>query len=152
LTLCKVIFTFSPSRFTGVLMSAKSAVSTTPPLSRPGPWVAAWLLTWFAARAVLESTVPTWIRVIAALAPVPVAGAALLAIVRGARELDELEKRIQLEALAFAFVLSVLLLMTLGLLELAIPLNRDDWSYRHVWAILPTFYFGGLFIARRRYS
>lgn len=133
-------------------MSAKTAVSNTPLLYRPAPWIAAWFLTWIAARVILESTVPTWMRVIAALAPIPLAGAALLAIVRGARELDELEKRIQLEALAFAFVLAVLLLMTLGLLELAIPLNRDDWSYRHVWAILPTMYFGGLVIARRRYS
>ena len=133
-------------------MSAKPVVSATPPLYRPGPWVAIWFLSWFAARIVLESSVPTWIRVVAALAPTPLAGAALLAIIRSARELDELEKRIQLEALAFAFVLSVLLLMTLGLLELAIQLNRDDWSYRHVWAMLPALYFAGLAIARRRYS
>jgi hypothetical protein len=133
-------------------MIAKTAVSNTPLLSRPAPWVAAWFLAWIGARVVLESTVPTWLRVVAALAPVPLAGAALLTIVRGARELDELEKRIQLEALAFAFVMAVLLLMTLGLLELAIPLNRDDWSYRHVWALLPMLYFGGLVLARRRYS
>ena len=132
-------------------MSAKSVVSTTPPLYRPGPWIAAWFLSWIAARAILESTVPTWMRVVAALAPIPLAAAALLAIVRGARELDELEKRIQLEALAFAFVLAVLLLMTLGLLELAIPLNRDDWSYRHIWPILYVFYLLGLAWARRRY-
>ncbi len=133
-------------------MSAKTAFSAAPLLYRPGPWVAAWLLTWFVARVVLESNVPTWLRVVAALAPTPIAGAALLAIIRGARELDELEQRIQLEALAFAFVLSMLLLMTLGLLELAIALNRDDWSYRHVWAMLPLLYFGGLVLARRRYS
>lgn len=77
---------------------------------------------------------------------------ALLTIIRGARELDELEKRIQLEALAFAFVLALLLIMTLGLMELAITLNRDDWSYRHVWAMLPMLYFGGVVIARKRYS
>ena len=133
-------------------MSAKTTVPATPVLYRPAPWIAAWFVAWFVARAVLESTVPSWMRVVAALAPTPLAGAALLAIIRGARELDELEKRIQLEALAFAFVLSMLLLMTLGLLELAIALNRDDWSYRHVWAMLPVFYFGGLVIARRRYS
>ena len=133
-------------------MSAKAAVPATPMLYRPGPWVAAWLATWFGARIILESSAPTWLRVVAALAPTPVAGAALLAIIRGARELDELEQRIQLEALAFAFVAAVLLLMTLGLLELAISLNRDDWSYRHVWAMLPTLYFLGLVMARRRYT
>jgi hypothetical protein len=77
---------------------------------------------------------------------------ALFTIIRAARDLDELERRIQLEALAFAFVLAVLLLMTLGLMELAITLNRDDWSYRHVWAMLPMLYFGGLALARRRYA
>ena len=81
-----------------------------------------------------------------------IAAAALVTIVRGARELDELEKRIQLEALAIAFVLAVLLIMTLGLMELAVTLNRDDWSYRHVWAMLPPMYFAGLVFARRRYS
>ena len=133
-------------------MTAKTLAQPTPLLFRPGPWVIAWFLSFFGARAVLESTVPTWMRVVAALAPTPIAAAALLAIIRGARELDELERKIQVEALAFAFVLAVLLLMTLGLMELAVALNRDDWSYRHVWAMLPTFYFVGLIVARRRYS
>ena len=133
-------------------MGAKPAVSAVTLLSRPAVWVSAWFITWLAARVVLESTVPTWLRVVAALAPTPIAAAALVTIVRSARELDELEKRIQLEALAIAFVLAVLLIMTLGLMELAIPLNRDDWSYRHVWAMLPPMYFAGLVVARRRYS
>ena len=136
-------------------MSSKPVVSgtVTPFFANPLIWVIAWFAAWVAARAVLESSsVPTWGRVAAALLPVPLAGAALYTVIRGARELDELEKRIQLEALAFAFVLAVLLLMTLGLLELAITLNRDDWSYRHVWAMLPLLYLGGLIVARKRYS
>ena len=134
-------------------MSAKSVATPTPLLARPLLWGAAWFIAWIGARIVLESpSVPTWARVAAALAPAPIAGMALLTIMRGARELDELERRIQIEALAFAFVLAVLLLMTLGLMELAITLNRDDWSYRHVWAMLPMLYFGGLVLARKRYS
>ena len=134
-------------------MSAKTAAASTPFLARPLVWGAAWFAAWLVARVALESdSVPTWARVIAALAPTPLAGAALLTIVRGARELDELERRIQLEALATAFVLAVLLLMTLGLMELAIALNRDDWSYRHVWAMLPMLYLAGLTFARRRYA
>jgi hypothetical protein len=42
--------------------------------------------------------------------------------------------------------------MTLGLMELAITLNRDDWSYRHVWPMLLLLYLGGLIIARKRYA
>ncbi|HWP70898.1 MAG TPA: hypothetical protein VNM36_07360 [Gemmatimonadaceae bacterium] len=134
-------------------MSAKSVATPTPLLSRPVLWIGAWFVAWIGARVVLESqSVPTWARVVAALAPAPLGAAALLTIVRGARELDELEQRIQLEALAIAFVLAVLLLMTLGLMELAVTLNPDDWSYRHVWAMLPMLYFAGLVFARRRYA
>jgi hypothetical protein len=134
-------------------MSDKIAAVPTSLLARPLVWAVAWFGAWLVARGVLESdSVPTWARVAAALAPTPLAAAALLTIVRGARELDELERRIQLEALATAFVLAVLLLMTLGLMELAIALNRDDWSYRHVWAMLPMLYFIGLTLARRRYA
>lgn len=134
-------------------MSAKSVATPTPLLARPVVWGVAWFAAWIGARIVLENpSVPAWARVAAALAPTPIAGMALLAIIRGARELDELERRIQLEALAFAFVLAVLLIMTLGLMELAVTLNRDDWSYRHVWAMLPPMYFAGLVLARRRYA
>ena len=134
-------------------MSAKSIATSTPLFARPVLWVGSWFAAWIGARMVLESpSIPTWARIAAALAPVPLAAAALLTIVRGARELDELERRIQLEALATAFVLAVLLIMTLGLMELAVTLNRDDWSYRHVWAMLPLLYFAGVVFARRRYS
>jgi hypothetical protein len=134
-------------------MTAKIASTHTPVTARPIVWIAAWMVAFIAARLLLDgSGFATWIRVAAALGPVPLAGAALLTILRSARDLDELEKRIQLEALAVAFVLAMLLLMTLGLMELAVPLNRNDWSYRHVWAMLPTLYLLGLITARRRYA
>jgi hypothetical protein len=135
-------------------MTAQTASSKSGLLSHPGPWVAAWVISWIGARLILDvdASNPAWVRITAALVPIPIAVVALLSILRGARELDELEKRIQIEALAFGFIMSVLLLMTLGLMELAVTLNRDDWSYRHVWAILPTLYFAGLILARRRYS
>ena len=48
--------------------------------------------------------------------------------------------------------IAVVVLMTLGLLDLARPLNPDDWSPRHVWAMMPALYFLGLARARRRYQ
>ncbi|RIK73904.1 hypothetical protein DCC62_16355 [candidate division KSB1 bacterium] len=66
--------------------------------------------------------------------------------------MDELERRIQLEALVIAFPLAILLIMTLGLLELAVPLSPENWSYRHIWPFLTMFYFIGLAIARKRYE
>ena len=41
--------------------------------------------------------------------------------------------------------------MTLGLLEIAMPLDPADWSYRHVWAMMPLLYIG-LWRANRRYQ
>ena len=57
-----------------------------------------------------------------------------------------------MEALAFAFPLSIFLLMFLGLLQLAVELSPENWSYRHVWVFLPIFYFAGLALAWRRYK
>ena len=34
----------------------------------------------------------------------------------------------------------------------AVPLNRDDWSYRHVWQIQGVIYVIGLIWAKRRYD
>lgn len=65
--------------------------------------------------------------------------------------MDELERKIQLEALALAYPLAMLLIFTLGLLELAIPLSKEDWSYRHIWAMMPVLYFGSIAFVRRKY-
>jgi hypothetical protein len=122
-------------------------------LANPLIWVIGWFVLYLTARGVLEAeTLATWQRVAAALAPIPVAAVALALLVRGARQLDELELRIQLEALATAFLLTILFLMTLGLMQRAVVLKFEDWSYAHVWAMLPTLYFLGLIIARRRYA
>jgi hypothetical protein len=66
--------------------------------------------------------------------------------------MDELQRRIQLEALAFAYPLTLLLLMTLGLLQLVMDLNPADWSYRHVWQFVIVFYLFGVGLSVRRYQ
>lgn len=112
----------------------------------------AFVSTWFIARGVLElDDISPALRIVAALLPVPPFSYMLWWIIKGVRQMDELEQRIHLEALAVAFPLAMVLLMTLGLLELAISLPPEDLSYRHVWVFLPLFYFGGLALARRRY-
>ncbi len=71
---------------------------------------------------------------------------------KGVSQMDELERRIELEALAVAFPLAVIFLMTLGLLDVAIALNPDDWSPRHVWAMMPLLYYISLWRAKWRYQ
>lgn len=123
---------------------------------RHGLWFWGSLLGWFAtyilAIAAAESTTwPQWLRVALALVPIPIFASFLAALVTGVRGMDELERRIHLEALAIAFPLGMLLLMTLGLLQRVVELSMDDWSYRHVWGYFPVLYLLGLAFARRRY-
>lgn len=118
-------------------------------------WVPAvvFVLSYFAARGILEmQDTSTALRVGVALFPTIPFAFFLWVIAKGIRTLDELERRIQLEALALAFPLALILLLVLGLLEIAIKLPPEDLSYRHVWAMLPVFYFLGLTLARRRYQ
>lgn len=120
-----------------------------------GPIVAVlWVLTFVGARLALDRDLalePRWLRVIVALTPVLPTAVFLVTVARSMRGMDELHRRVQLEALAFAFPAAVLLLMTLGLMQLAIDLPAEDWSYRHIWPFLAIFYFGGVVLAWRRY-
>ena len=95
--------------------------------------------------------IPKALRIAIALLPVPAFAFFLVEWIRNIRRLDELERRVQLESLAVAFPLSVVLLMALGLIQSVTQLNPLDWSYRHVWPFLIAFYFFGLVLARRRY-
>jgi hypothetical protein len=124
----------------------------------PGPWTViftglTWALVYLLTRELLESNqLPGGWRIIVALLPMIPFAFFLVFMISGLRSMDELQRRIQLEALAIAFPLAILLFMLLGLLELAIPLSPEDWSYRHTWSYLPLFYFIGLAIASRRYQ
>lgn len=118
----------------------------------------AWMATFVAARLFLDADLqarlhspPGW-RVAAALAPVLPTALFLWYAIRGIRSLDELHRRVHLEALVIAYPLAILLLVTLGLLELAVDLPAEDWSYRHLWPYLTVFYLLGLAISWKRYK
>jgi hypothetical protein len=112
-----------------------------------------WFLSYFGARGVIENVAhgSVWVYV-AAWTPVLPFALLLWLLIRGIRDADELERRIHLEALVVAFPLTMLMLMVLGLLEIGIDLDRENWGYRHVWAFLPGLYFLGVVLARRRYG
>jgi len=115
--------------------------------------VSTWILAYFIARGILENDqLSDGLRLVVALVPIIPFALFLMSVLAGIRELDELQRRVHLEALAIAFPLTMLLLMSLGLVELVIPLSPDDWSYRHVWQFLPLFYFLGLAFTWRRYQ
>ena len=111
-----------------------------------------WGSTFALSRGLLELPITSvTVRILVAVAPIPLFVWFLWIWMKGLSAMDELQRRIELEALAFAFPICVVLLMTMGLLELAIPLNPDDWSYRHIWAMMPALYYAGLWRAQRRY-
>jgi hypothetical protein len=91
-------------------------------------------------------------RIVVALLPIVPFALFLGLMLAGIRQMDELHRRVHLEALAIAYPLAMLLFMLLGLLELVIPLPPEDWSYRHVWQFLPLLYFIGLACTWRRYQ
>lgn len=66
--------------------------------------------------------------------------------------MDEVQIKVQMEAVVIAFSLGLYLLMTLGLLDLVVTLNKEDWSYRHLVPYFAIFYFIGLFISKRKYN
>jgi hypothetical protein len=114
---------------------------------------AIWIAAYFVSRIVLESVeLPKTARIVIAIMPIAPFALFLWLFVRNIGQLDEMQRRIQLEAMAFAFPVTVFLLMVLGLLQLAVELPADDLSYRHVWAFLPMLYFAGVALAWRRYK
>lgn len=112
-----------------------------------------WTLVYFLARWLLDNRqLQDGLRVVVALTPIVPFAIFLVLMLAGIRQMDELHRRVHLEALAIAFPLTMLLLMLLGLLQLVIPLSPEDWSYRHVWQFLPLLYFLGLAFTWRRYQ
>lgn len=113
---------------------------------------ALWVSSYMGARLGMEVVEGRLPRIIVAILPIPFFIAFVVHAFRAISRGDELFRRMHLEALALAFPLTLTLLMVLGLLELAIGLNRDDWSYRHVVHIVALFWVGGWVLALRKYK
>lgn len=65
--------------------------------------------------------------------------------------MDEVQIKIQMEAVVVAFTLALFTIMTLGLIDLAVELQPEDWSYRFLVPLFVAYYFIGLFISKRKY-
>ena len=71
--------------------------------------------------------------------------------IRSINSMDEVERRIQLEATVWGFSLGLLLLMTLGLLDHVVVLKKEDWSFINLIPMFFLFYLIGIIISRRKY-
>lgn len=100
----------------------------------------AWILSYFVARYLLDTwpQAQQWEFAIVSL-PVCAFFWLVWAVQRGIRGADELERRIHLEALAMAFLTTMLAMMGLGLLE-ETPRGVIALPWRHLWlALLPLY-------------
>jgi hypothetical protein len=102
----------------------------------------------FGSIMLLKSYGETAWRYPLAISPLVPAGAALVAFVRFFRRVDELEQRIHLEALAFAFGASALATFGYGFLEGA-GFPHLNWTF--VWPVMAFFWCLGSALARKRY-
>ena len=88
-------------------------------------------------------------RDVIALSPMLPAATMAWVILRELRRMDELQRRIQLEALGFSFAGTAVLTFSYGFLE---GLGYPKLSMFTVWPILATLWVVGLVLARRRYQ
>ena len=87
-------------------------------------------------------------RDLVALSPMLPAAATAWIVLRELRRMDELQRRIQLEALGFSFAGTAILTFSYGFLE---GLGYPRLSMFSVWPILAVLWGVGLALARRRY-
>jgi hypothetical protein len=72
----------------------------------------------------------------------------LRAVMGAFASMDELQRRIQLEALAFGFTASAVLTFTYGFLQ-GVGFPQANWTL--VWPVMGSTWVLGLLIARRKY-
>jgi hypothetical protein len=88
-------------------------------------------------------------RDLLALSPMIPAATMAWVILRELRRMDELQLRMQLEALGFSFAGTAILTFSYGFLE---GLGYPRLSMFTVWPMLATLWIVGLLLARRRYQ
>lgn len=114
---------------------------------------ALWIVTYTTCLLILKKLSPdTFTGIILSILPVVTFVLFIFYFIKGIASMDEVQIRVQMESAVIAFSLGLLMIMILGLLDLAITLNTEDWGYRHLVPFFAIFYFVGLFISKRKYN
>ena len=113
---------------------------------------AAWVAVYFSARVALQYLRPESFGAVSmAIAPVLAFFGFVWVVQRAVRRADELQRLVQLDALAFAFSTTICVLMGLGLLDIANAGRLEFPPLADWWVLLPALYGMCLAFARRRY-
>jgi drug/metabolite transporter (DMT)-like permease len=111
-----------------------------------------WLAVYFAARVGLEYLRAGSVEAeLMSYTPVVAFFAFVWVVQRAVRRADELQRLIQLDALALAFSTTTCVLMGLGLLDIAHRGRLECPPMRDWWVLLPALYAISLVVALRRY-
>jgi hypothetical protein len=102
---------------------------------------------WFSIHQLRHNPSLPWKYGIAVLPVVPLLFVPV-AVVQFLREQDELQRKMQVEALAIGFTASAVITLTYGFLENA-GVPRLSWVW--VWPVMAFFWCIGLVVAHRRY-
>jgi hypothetical protein len=111
--------------------------------------IAAYILTLFISINLINTNNAAWWRYIIALLPMIPAVFVLRAVIRQLARMDELQRNIQLEALAFAFGATAILTFSYGFLE---RVGLPELSMFFVWPVMAVLWIIGLAIANRKYQ
>ena len=111
--------------------------------------IALYVLTLFISIRLMQALGDSPWRIPAALLPMIPIAMGVSAFLRFFREMDELQKQIQLEALAFAFAATGLLTFSYGLLQNA---GLPQMSFIAVFPLMIALWGLGSFMASRRYE
>lgn len=123
------------------------------PLSQAVFFAALWIIAFVVCLLVIKKSTPDRTTgIIISGIPALTFGLFIFSLIKAVASMDEVQIRIQMEAVVIAFSLGLLTLMTLGLLDLVIMLNKENWSYRHLVPYFAVFYFIGLLISKRKYD
>lgn len=128
------------------------AQSRTNPSSRVLLAGATWLIVYVAARLVLEQVrldLPA--RFAVSFAPLFAFFWFVWVVQRAVKDADELQRLVQLQALALAFSTTICVLMTLGLFDILYGGRLELPPLRDLWAILPPLYGICYAVAYQRY-
>ncbi len=109
-------------------------------------------LTAGAATMVFAMTrLPLAVRLLVAVLPLIPSLGYIGCIVSMLRRVDELQRRIQLEAIGFAFAATVIVVMLVDLLQQARITPSIHWGWSGLWAAMAVLWGLGNVIASRRY-
>jgi hypothetical protein len=103
--------------------------------------------TFISVRVIKHNPSATW-KYAWALLPMIPAVYVPLTVINFLREIDELQRKIQLEALAFAFATSAVLTLSYGFLQNA---GLPDLNWVWVWPVMGICWAIGVIVARWRY-